>query len=165
MADYEWVQPEEPTPRRGGIPWLWLLLGFVVLMMFLNSRAQQQPARPPSRVPIEPTQAERTAPSRSGEVQREGDWSLEEMPGHATPNVPASTAVQPTESAAPSPPKKTQDGDWQIEEVSPHGNDSRKTPQTTENRGDPAAPPNKSTKGDWTIEEVKPAEAPSPNGK
>jgi hypothetical protein len=164
MADYEWVQPEQPA-RRGGIPWIWLFLGFVLLMMFLNSRAQQpppqqQPDRPSGRGPLEPTQAQRPAPSRADGVQREGDWSLEEMPGRES--QPTSTTAQPAESAAPAPPKKTAEGDWQIEEVSANGNVPRVTPPTTGKPADPAAPANKSTKGDWMIEEVKPDQASTP---
>jgi hypothetical protein len=136
-------------------------------MIILNSRAQQQPQpgqsdQRPTGTALEPNQAQRPEPSRANQVQREGDWSLEEMPGRASPQVPASTAAQPAESAAPAPPKKTTEGDWQIEEVSADGNASRVAQPAAEKPDDPAAPPDKSTKGDWTIEEVKPTPAPAP---
>jgi hypothetical protein len=169
MADYDWAQREQPTARRRGIPWFWLLLGFVVLMMILNSRAQQQPQpgqsdQRPSGAPLEPNQVQRPAPSRANQVQREGDWALEEMPGRPNPQVPASTAAQPAETASPAPPKKTAEGDWQIEEVSADRNAAGIAQPSTEKPGDPAAPADKSTKGDWTIEEVKPTPAPAPKG-
>jgi hypothetical protein len=167
MAEYEWVQPEEPTPRRRGIPWFWLLLGFVVLMMFLNSRAQQQPqprqpGRRPSSTPFEPSQAQRPAPSRPDGPQREGDWSLEEMPGQPNAQVPASTTAQAADTAAPAPPKKTAEGDWQIEEVAPNGEAPHASQPATQKPAAPAAPPDKSSKGDWTIEELKPNQSPDP---
>jgi hypothetical protein len=160
MPDDDWGQPEQQTSRGGGGRWLLLLLGFVVLMMFLNSRAQQQgpPEQrdtPRAPAPVDPTQAQRPSARRTGEVQREGDWSLEEIPGRPNPQVPTATTEQASDAANPAPPKKTEQGDWKIEEVPESGQDTSRAENGAADAPREAASPKKSTEGDWTIEEIK----------
>jgi hypothetical protein len=165
MADYDWGQLDQPKPRSSGRRWLWLLLAVVALIIFVRSNAQQQRraergARPPSGAPGEATQAERPAPSPSADAQNNGDWSLEEMPGHERPSTPATTTsttrTGDSNSKTPAPPSSTTEGEWTIEEVPADASASNNPQPGTTDSSQGETVPSKTTEGDWAIEEVKP---------
>jgi hypothetical protein len=171
MEDYDWEQLDRPKPRTSGRRWFWLLLAIVALIIFVRTSAQQrrtsehQPL-PPARAPGEPAQAERPTPSRPGDAEPNGDWSLEEMPGHQRPSTPASTAsaAQTTDSNSTTSgkPTSTTEGDWTIEEVPADGKASN-TPQPGATDPTPGkSAPSKTTEGDWSIEELKTAPPSNP---
>ena len=157
MSNIDWGRPEaQPAPRRSG-NWLWMLLGFVILISLLNSRAPRPaPPDPASNPPVAERPVRPADASRPGAVQREGDWSLEEVPVAAGRPAGGETASTQSETRAKSAaPKKSSRGDWQIEEVPADGEPvGAEAAMRREGAPRPETRSTKSTKGDWSIENV-----------